>query len=151
MITKEILNLKIKSRRRYAMFITLASLVVLGYAIFDIVTQQSDQAMEIFNWIVVVITGFLLLFGIYIFIGSSLDLNAIKKDKAPIIDAKFIKFNRRGVSAKDRNEKVYTGQVFLDLKTEEEKLLIVSNVELNKRYTIMYGKHTNIGVVIERK
>ena len=151
MITKEILSLKIKSRRRYAIFITLASLVVLSYAIFDIVTKQSDQAMEIFNWIVVVITTLLALFGIYIFIGATLDLSAIKKDKSPVIDAKFIKFNRRGVSPKDRHEKVYTGQVFLDLETEEEKLLIVSNVELNKRYKIMYGKHTNIGVVIERK
>lgn len=29
-------------------------------------------------------------------------------------------------------------------------MIIVTNVEINKKYKIMYGKHTNIGVVLQK-
>lgn len=150
MIIKEVLKLKIASKRRYATFISLAAFVVLGFTIFDNAVNTNDQAMEIFNWIIMIFTGLFGLFGIYVVIGSSIDLNALKKDKLPVVDVQFLRYNKRGISAKDKNEVVYSGQVFIDLHTSEELLLIVSNVEVNRKYKIMYGKHTNIGVVLEK-
>lgn len=150
MIIKEVLKLKIASKRRYAIFISLAAFVVLGFTIFDNAVNTNDQAMEIFNWSIMIFTGLFGLFGIYVVIGSSIDLNALKKDKLPVVDVQFLRYNKRGISAKDRDEIVYSGQVFIDLKTSEELLLIVSNVEVNRKYKIMYGKHTNIGVVLEK-
>ena len=150
MIMKELLKIKIASRRRYALFIMLAAMVVLGFTIFDMINHSNDQTMVAFNWIIIVVSGVLMLFGMYITIGASLDLGQLKKDKAPVIKAQFIKYNRRGISTKDKNEVVYTGQVFIDLEDDSEKMLIVSNVDINKKYKIMYGKHTNIGVVIEK-
>jgi hypothetical protein len=150
MIIKEVLKLKIASKRRYAIFISLAAFVVLGFTIFDNAMNPNDQAMEIFNYSIMIFTGIFGLFGTYVVIGSSIDLNALKKDKLPVVDVQFLRYNKRGISAKDRDEVVYSGQVFIDLKTSEELLLIVSNVEVNRKYKIMYGKHTNIGVVLEK-
>lgn len=150
MIIKEVLKLKIASKRRYALFISLAAFVVLGFTIFDNAMNPNDQAMEIFNYSIMIFTGIFGLFGTYVVIGSSIDLNALKKDKLPVVDVQFLRYNKRGISAKDRDEVVYSGQVFIDLKTSEELLLIVSNVEVNRKYKIMYGKHTNIGVVLEK-
>ena len=106
--------------------------------------------MEVFNWIIIVVSALLGIFGLYILIGATIDIYQLKKDKLPVIDAEFIKYNRRGISPKDKNEIVYTGQVFRNLENGEEKLLIVGQVDINKKYTIMYGKHTNIGVVIKK-
>jgi hypothetical protein len=150
MIIKEVLKLKIASKRRYALFISLAAFVVLGFTIFDNAMNPNDQAMEIFNYSIMIFTGIFGLFGTYVVIGSSIDLNALKKDKLPVVDVQFLRYNKRGISAKDRDEVVYSGQVFIDVKTSEELLLIVSNVEVNRKYKIMYGKHTNIGVVLEK-
>lgn len=150
MILKEVLKIKLSSRRRYALFILLASLVVTAFTIFDSITNTNDDAMVLFNWIIIGVAGLLGLFGLYIVIGASLDMHALKNGKLPVIRAQFIKFNRRGLSPKDKSEIIYTGQVFLDLDNQTEKLLIVSNVELNRKYRIMYGKHTNIGVAIEK-
>ncbi len=150
MIVKELLKIKFSAKRRYAIFIFIAALVVLGYTIFDVMAHTNDQGMEVFNWIIIGVSSLLALFGLYIAIGASLDIKMLKSDKLPVINAQFIKFSKRGFSTKDRNEVVYTGQVFLDLEDNSEKLLIVSNVELNKKYKIMYGRHTNIGVIIQR-
>ncbi|MFA7417398.1 MAG: hypothetical protein WCZ19_02555 [Acholeplasma sp.] len=150
MIVKELLKIKFSAKRRYAIFIFIAALVVLGYTIFDVMAHTNDQGMEVFNWIIIGVSSLLALFGLYIAIGASLDIKMLKSDKLPVINAQFIKFSKRGFSTKDRNEVVYTGQVFLDLEDNSEKLLIVSNVELNKKYRIMYGRHTNIGVIIQR-
>lgn len=150
MIVKELLKIKFSAKRRYAIFIFIAALVVLGYTIFDVMANTNDQGMEVFNWIIIGVSSLLALFGLYIAIGASLDIKMLKSDKLPVINAQFIKFSKRGFSTKDRNEVVYTGQVFLDLEDNSEKLLIVSNVELNKKYRIMYGRHTNIGVIIQR-
>jgi len=150
MIVKDILKIKFSSRRRYALFIFLAACVVCGFTIFDMNVNANDQSMVVFNWIIIGVTGLLALFGIYITIGATLDISALKKDKLPVINALFTKYNRRGISPKDNKEIVYTGQVFLDLDTNEEKMIIVTNVEINKKYKIMYGKHTNIGVVLQK-
>ena len=150
MIVKEILKIKFSSRRRYALFIFLAACVVCGFTIFDMNVNANDQSMVVFNWIIIGVTGLLALFGVYITIGATLDISALKKDKLPVINALFTKYNRRGISPKDNKEIVYTGQVFLDLDTNEEKMIIVTNVEINKKYKIMYGKHTNIGVVLQK-
>lgn len=150
MIVKDILKIKFSSRRRYALFIFLAACVVCGFTIFDMNVNANDQSMVVFNWIIIGVTGLLALFGVYITIGATLDISALKKDKLPVINALFTKYNRRGISPKDNKEIVYTGQVFLDLDTNEEKMIIVTNVEINKKYKIMYGKHTNIGVVLQK-
>jgi len=150
MIVKDILKIKFSSRRRYALFIFLAACVVCGFTIFDMNVNANDQSMVVFNWIIIGVTGLLALFGIYIAVGATLDISALKKDKLPVINALFTKYNRRGISPKDNKEIVYTGQVFLDLDTNEEKMIIVTNVEINKKYKIMYGKHTNIGVVLQK-
>ncbi|MBG0762792.1 hypothetical protein IY230_04110 [Acholeplasma laidlawii] len=148
MIVKDILKIKFSSRRRYALFIFLAACVVCGFTIFDMNVNANDQSMVVFNWIIIGVTGLLALFGVYITIGATLDISALKKDKLPVINALFTKYNKRGISPKDNKEIVYTGQVFLDLDTNEEKMIIVTNVEINKKYKIMYGRHTNIGVVL---
>lgn len=150
MIIKEVLNIKLRSRRRYAGFIFLASIVVASFTVFDMLNNLNDETMFVFNWIIIGVSVLLGLFGLYILIGATIDIRTLKKDKLPVIDAEFIKFNRRGISPKDKNEIIYTGQVFIDLNDQSEKLLIVGNVELNKKYRIMYGKHTNIGVVIQK-
>lgn len=150
MIIKDILKIKFGSRRRYALFIFLAACVVCGFTIFDMNVNANDESMIVFNWIIIGVTGLLALFGIYIAIGATLDMSTLKKDKLPVISAEFIKYNKRGFSPKDKNEIIYTGQIFLDLDTNEEKLIIVSNVDVNKKYKIMYGKHTNIGVVLQK-
>jgi hypothetical protein len=150
MIVKDILKIKFSSRRRYALFIFLAACVVCGFTIFDMNVNTNDQSMVVFNWIIIGVTGLLALFGVYIAVGATLDISALKKDKLPVINALFTKYNRRGISPKDNKEIVYTGQVFLDLDTNEEKMIIVTNVEINKKYKIMYGKHTNIGVVLQK-
>lgn len=150
MIVKDILKIKFSSRRRYALFIFLAASVVFGFTIFDMNVNANDQSMVVFNWIIIGVTGLLALFGVYITIGATLDISALKKDKLPVINALFTKYNKRGISPKDNKEIVYTGQVFLDLDTNEEKMIIVTNVEINKKYKIMYGKHTNIGVVLQK-
>ncbi|ABX81982.1 hypothetical protein [Acholeplasma laidlawii] len=150
MIVKDILKIKFSSRRRYALFIFLAACVVCGFTIFDMNVNANDQSMVVFNWIIIGVTGLLALFGVYIAVGATLDISALKKDKLPVINALFTKYNRRGISPKDNKEIVYTGQVFLDLDTNEEKMIIVTNVEINKKYKIMYGKHTNIGVVLQK-
>ncbi|WP_264229779.1 hypothetical protein [Acholeplasma laidlawii] len=150
MIVKDILKIKFSSRRRYALFIFLAACVVCGFTIFDMNVNTNDQSMVVFNWIIIGVTGLLALFGVYIAVGATLDIGALKKDKLPVINALFTKYNRRGISPKDNKEIVYTGQVFLDLDTNEEKMIIVTNVEINKKYKIMYGKHTNIGVVLQK-
>lgn len=150
MMIKEVLKIKIGSRRRYSIFIFLASTVVLTFTIYDLLSNPNDEAMVLFNWIIIVVSGLLALFGLYITFGATLDLSSLKKDKLPVINAEFIKYNRRGISAKDKNEIIYTGQVFLDLDDKREKLLIVTNVDINRKYKIMYGKHTNIGVVIQK-
>lgn len=150
MIVKDILKIKFSSRRRYALFIFLAACVVCGFTIFDMNVNANDQSMVVFNWIIIGVTGLLALFGVYITIGATLDISALKKDKLPVINALFTKYNKRGISPKDNKEIVYTGQVFLDLDTNEEKMIIVTNVEINKKYKIMYGKHTNIGVVLQK-
>ncbi|OED58941.1 hypothetical protein [Acholeplasma laidlawii] len=150
MIVKDILKIKFSSRRRYALFIFLAACVVCGFTIFDMNVNANDESMVVFNWIIIGVTGLLALFGVYIAVGATLDISALKKDKLPVINALFTKYNRRGISPKDNKEIVYTGQVFLDLDTNEEKMIIVTNVEINKKYKIMYGKHTNIGVVLQK-
>lgn len=150
MIVKDILKIKFSSRRRYALFIFLAACVVCGFTIFDMNVNTNDQSMVVFNWIIIGVTGLLALFGVYIAVGATLDISALKKDKLPVINALFTKYNKRGISPKDNKEIVYTGQVFLDLDTNEEKMIIVTNVEINKKYKIMYGKHTNIGVVLQK-
>ena len=150
MIVKDILKIKFSSRRRYALFIFLAACVVCGFTIFDMNVNANDQSMVVFNWIIIGVTGLLALFGVYITIGATLDISALKKDKLPVINALFTKYNKRGISPKDNKEIVYTGQAFLDLDTNEEKMIIVTNVEINKKYKIMYGKHTNIGVVLQK-
>lgn len=150
MIVKDILKIKFSSRRRYALFIFLAACVVCGFTIFDMNVNTNDQSMVVFNWIIIGVTGLLALFGVYIAVGATLDISALKKDKLPVINALFTKYNRRGISPKDNKEIVYTGQVFLDLDTNEEKMIIVTNVEINKKYKIMYGIHTNIGVVLQK-
>lgn len=150
MIVKDILKIKFSSRRRYALFIFLAACVVCGFTIFDMNVNTNDQSMVVFNWIIIGVTGLLALFGVYIAVGATLDMSALKKDKLPVINALFTKYNRRGISPKDNKEIVYTGQIFLDLDTNEEKMIIVTNVEINKKYKIMYGKHTNIGVVLQK-
>ena len=150
MIVKDILKIKFSSRRRYALFIFLAACVVCGFTIFDMNVNANDQSMVVFNWIIIGVTGLLALFGVYIAVGATLDISALKKDKLPVINALFTKYNRRGISPKDNKEIVYTGQVFLDLDTNEEKMIIVTNVEINKKYKIMYGKHTNIGIVLQK-
>ncbi|NWH10963.1 hypothetical protein [Acholeplasma laidlawii] len=150
MIVKDILKIKFSSRRRYALFIFLAACVVCGFTIFDMNVNANDQSMVVFNWIIIGVTGLLALFGVYIAVGATLDISALKKDKLPVINALFTKYNRRVISPKDNKEIVYTGQVFLDLDTNEEKMIIVTNVEINKKYKIMYGKHTNIGVVLQK-
>lgn len=149
MIIKDILKLKIGAKRRYALFISLAAMVVVGYTIFDMVVIANDFSMQVFNWVILVLGGLLGLFSLYITIGATLDIKAIDKDQALTANVKFIKFNKRGVSPKGTNEIIYTGQVFLDLDDGTEKLLVIPNVELNRKYTVMYGKHTNIGIVIE--
>ena len=83
--------------------------------------NANDQSMVVFNWIIIGVTGLLALFGVYITIGATLDISALKKDKLPVINALFTKYNKRGISPKDNKEIVYTGQVFLDLDTNEEK------------------------------
>lgn len=150
MIVKDILKIKFSSRRRYALFIFLAACVVCGFTIFDMNVNTNDQSMVVFNWIIIGVTGLIALFGVYIAVGATLDISALKKDKLPVINALFTKYNRRGISPKDNKEIVYTGQVFLDLDTNEEKMIIVTNVEINKKYKIMYGIHTNIGVVLQK-
>lgn len=150
MIVKDILKIKFSSRRRYALFIFLAACVVCGFTIFDMNVNANDESMVVFNWIIIGVTGLLALFGVYIAVGATLDISALKKDKLPVINALFTKYNRRGISPKDNKEIVYTGQVFLDLDINEEKMIIVTNVEINKKYKIMYGKHTNIGVVLQK-
>ena len=42
MIVKEVLKLKIKSRRRYALFITLAAIVICGFTIYDMLNHPND-------------------------------------------------------------------------------------------------------------
>ncbi|PII03023.1 hypothetical protein [Acholeplasma laidlawii] len=128
MIVKDILKIKFSSRRRYALFIFLAACVVCGFTIFDMNVNANDQSMVVFNWIIIGVTGLLALFGVYIAVGATLDISALKKDKLPVINALFTKYNRRGISPKDNKEIVYTGQVFLDLDTNEEKMIIVTNV-----------------------
>ena len=150
MIVKDILKIKFSSRRRYALFIFLAACVVCGFTIFDMNVNANDQSMVVFNWIIIGVTGLLALFGVYITIGATLDIRKKKKDKLPVINALFTKYNKRGISPKDNKEIVYTVQAFLDLDTNEEKMIIVTNVEINKKYKIMYGKHTNIGVVLQK-
>src|SRR5690554_8185108 len=89
---------------------------------FDMNVNANDQSMVVFNWIIIGVTGLLALFGVYITIGATLDISALKKDKLPVINALFTKYNKRGISPKDNKEIVYTGQVFLDLDTNEEKI-----------------------------
>ncbi|WP_156921274.1 hypothetical protein [Acholeplasma granularum] len=150
MIIKELLKIKLNSKRRYAFFIVLAALVVLGYAIYDLIFVNNDQTMIIFNWVIVALSASLGTFGTYITIGASLDLKDLKKDVLPMIEAKMVRYNKKGYSPKNPSEIIYTGQVFIDLNTNEEKMLIVSNVEPNKRYKIIYGKRTNIGIIVDK-
>lgn len=149
MVKLELLKLKLKSRIRYSLMVGLASLVVLGFTIWDLLNVANDQSLVIFDWVIIGFSSLLFIFSMYIVSGTVLDLNGLKKDIYIKIKAKFIKYSRQSVDPKNPKKVSYTGQIFINLETKEEEPLIVTDVIHNESYLIIYCKHSRLGIAIE--
>lgn len=150
MVKLELLKLKLESRIRYSFMVSLASLVVLAFTIWDLLNIANDQSMYIFDWFIIVFTTLLAGFSIYIATGTLIDLKRLKKDIYIKINAKFIKYTRQSVDPKNPKQIHYSGQVFLNLDSKIEEPLIISDVIHNESYTIIYCKHSRLGISINK-
>lgn len=149
MIKTELLKQRLQSRMRYTLMVCLIAGVVTAYTTYDLITGDNDLFMLVFNYVLIGFAAFIFLFDIYILIGTAIDLSNLKKDKYIKITAKFTQFNKK-TDSKEANMTSYTGQVFIDTTTKKEEMLDVIGVEPNMTYSIIYGKHSRVGIPIEK-
>ncbi|CDR30082.1 Uncharacterised protein [Acholeplasma oculi] len=147
MIKSQLLELKLKSRFRYTLLIGLAGLVISTFYLIDILVNEADPSMVIFNYILMFLTAIFGLLMLYFSLECVMDLNELKKGKSPVVTVKFISFGKKYVNSKTQ-EVTYSNQVFLNTESNQELVLVVGSIEPQRVYKVMYGTKTKIGIAL---
>lgn len=150
MVKVELLKIKLQGRLRYNIFVGLAALSVIGINIYDLFFQENDIAWKIFSYILITGSALLLAFNVYFIRTSMLDLKLLKNNQYQKVNVKFLSFQTRQVSKNGLNKITYSGQKFRNLENDEIIQLDVEDVELKESYVVAYGKHSKIGIVIQK-
>jgi len=146
-MTNEVLKQRIFSQLRYTIMLSLLSLGVIGFTLYTVLTVETELGGLIFDWILIGIAGLLFIFESWVTIGGLIDLKDLKRNNLITVRAKFVSFIKKETK---KGATTYAGQVFIEEGTGKELALDIIGVEPNKVYTIIYAKHTRLGIPIQK-